>query len=169
MTVVRAETTEDYPAVRQVNELAFGRSAEALLVDKLRAVANPQISLVAVRDGQVVGHVFFSPVSIESSDFASLVLALGPLAILPEHQKQGLGSQLAREGLQECQRIGCNVVVVLGHPEYYPRFGFVPARQKGLSCEYPVPDEVFMVAELKPEALDGLRGLVKYRPEFSDV
>ena len=169
MTIVRAETAEDYPAVRQVNELAFGRSDEAVLVDKVRAVADPQISLVAVKDGQVVGHIFFSPVSIEISDSASLVLGLGPLAILPEYQKQGLGSQLVREGLKECQRIGCNVVVVLGHPEYYPRFGFVPAKQKELSCEYPVPDEVFMVAELKPEALDGWRGLVKYRPEFSDV
>ncbi|MDQ3258646.1 MAG: GNAT family N-acetyltransferase, partial [Acidobacteriota bacterium] len=64
---------------------------------------------------------------------------------------------------------GCTVVVVLGHPEYYPRFGFVPAKEKGLRCEYPVPDEVFMVAELEPDALTGQRGLVKYRPEFSDV
>jgi len=169
MIIVRAETVEDYAAVRQVNELAFGGSDEAVLVDKLRAVADPQISLVAVKDGQVVGHIFFSPVSIEISDSASLALGLAPMAVLPEYQKQGLGSQLVREGLKECQRIGCNVVVVLGHPEYYPRFGFVPAKQKELSCEYPVPDEVFMVAELKPEALDGRRGLVKYRPELSDV
>ena len=169
MTIVRSETAEDYPAVRQVNELAFGRPNEAVLVDKLRAVAEPQISLVAVKDGQVVGHIFFSPVSIEISDSASLVLGLGPLAILPEYQQQGLGSQLVREGLKECQRIGCNVVVLIGHPEYYPRFGFVPAKQKELACEYPVPDEVFMLAELKPEAINGRRGLVKYRPEFSDV
>ena len=169
MIIVRSETAADYPAVRQVNQLAFGRPNEAVLVDKLRAVADPQISLVAVKDGQVVGHIFFSPVSIEISDSASLVLGLGPLAILPEYQKQGLGSQLVREGLKECQRIGCNVVVLIGHPEYYPRFGFVPAKQKELSCEYPVPDEVFMVAELKPEALKGRRGLVKYLPEFSDV
>ena len=169
MTIVRAETAADYPAVRQINELAFGRPNEAVLVDKLRAVAEPQISLVAVKDRLVVGHIFFSPVSIEISDPATLVLGLGPLAILPEYQKQGLGSQLVRAGLKECQRIGCNVVVLIGHPEYYPRFGFVPAKQKGLSCEYPVPDEVFMVAELKPEALAGQRGLVKYRPEFSDV
>jgi putative acetyltransferase len=169
MTVVRAETVEDYPAVRQVNELAFGRLDEAVLVDKLRAVADPQISLVAVMDERVVGHIFFSPVSIESGDSSSLVLGLGPLAVLPEYQKQGLGSQLVREGLTACQRIGCSVVVVLGHPEYYPRFGFVPAKQRELSCEWPVPDDMFMVAELKPEALAGLSGLVKYRPEFSDV
>ncbi len=169
MIIVHAETAEDYPAVRQINELAFGGSDEAVLVDKLRAVADPQISLVAVKDGHVVGHIFFSPVSIEISDAASLALGLAPMAVLPQYQKQGIGSQLVREGLKECQRMGCNVVVVLGHPEYYPRFGFVPAKQKELSCEYPVPDEVFMVAELKPEALDGRRGLVKYLPEFSDV
>lgn len=169
MIVVRAETTEDYAAVRQVNELAFGRLAEAVLVDKLRAIADPQISLVAVKDAQVVGHIFFSPVSIEIGDSASPALGLGPMAVLPEYQNQGLGSQLVRAGLQECQRIDCNVVVVLGHSEYYPRFGFVPAKQKGLTCEWPVPDEAFMVAELKPDALAGRRGLVKYRPEFNEV
>lgn len=169
MILVRAETPVDYPAVYQVNELAFGGPAEADLVDRLRAIADPQISLVAVKDGQIVGHIFFSPVSIEISDAGSIALGLAPMAVLPEYQKLGIGSQLVREGLKACQRIDCNVVVVVGHPEYYPRFGFVPANQRGLSCEYPVPDEVFMVAELEPEALDGRRGLVKYRPEFGDV
>jgi putative acetyltransferase len=166
---IRAETAEDYSAVRQVNELAFGRPDEALLMNKLRAVADPYISLVAVKNEQVVGHIFFSPVSIETSNSSSLASGLGPMAILPEYQKQGLGSRLVREGLKECQRIGCNIVVVVGHPEYYPRFGFVPAKHKGLTCEYPVPDEVFMVAELRPGALDGWRGLVKYLPEFGNV
>jgi putative acetyltransferase len=90
------------------------------------------------------------------------------MAVLPEYQRQGIGSRLVREGLEECRRMGCDVVVVVGHPGYYPRFGFAPASRKGLRCEYPVPDEVFMVAELKPDALRG-RGLVKYRPEFGGV
>ena len=167
--MIRAETADDYAAVRQVNERAFGRPDEARLVDRLRTVADPQISLVAVSQGQVVGHIFFSPVSIELNDSGAVTLGLAPMAVLPEHQKQGIGSQLVRAGLQECQRIGCQVVVVLGHPDYYPRFGFVPAKQKGLTCEYPVPAEVFMVAELTPGALAGLRGLVKYHPEFSAI
>lgn len=169
MITIRAENEEDIPAVRRVNELAFERPNEASLVDALRAVSNPQVSLVAVENGQIVGHIFFSPVSIESEDSTSSALGLAPMAVLPEYQKQGVGSQLVQEGLRECQRLGCNVVVVLGHAEYYPRFGFIPASQKGLRSEYPVPDEVFMVAELEPGALGGQRGLVKYRPEFGEV
>lgn len=91
------------------------------------------------------------------------------MAVLPECQRQGIGSLLVREGLRECQRIGHEIVVVLGHPEYYPRFGFVPASSKGLRSEYDVPDEVFMVAELTPGALKGRTGLVKYHPEFNAV
>jgi putative acetyltransferase len=166
---IRAENAEDIPAVRRVNKLSFGRPQEAALVDALRAVAHPQVSLVAVEDGQILGHIFFSPVSIEPEDAHPAALGLAPMAVLPAYQRQGIGSQLVREGLRECQRIGCNVVVVLGHPEYYPRFGFMPASQKGLRCEYPVPDEVFMVAELEPGALRGRRGLVKYRPEFAET
>jgi putative acetyltransferase len=167
--IVRAETPEDYPSVRRVNELAFGRESEAALVDALREAARPYLSFVAVADGLVVGHIFFSPVSIEAADSATAALGLGPVAVLPEYQNQGVGSRLVRHGLAECARLGHDVVVVLGHPEYYPRFGFTPARQKGLSCEYPVPDEVFMVVELRPGALGGRQGLVKYRPEFGGV
>jgi putative acetyltransferase len=91
------------------------------------------------------------------------------MAVLPEYQKQGIGSRLVRKGFKESQRLNQYIVVVLGHPEYYPRFGFVPASGKGLRCEYQVPDEVFMVAELIPGALGGRQGLVRYRPEFSDL
>ena len=167
--IIRAETREDYTAVRQVNEQAFGRADEANLVDVLRGRARPYISVVAEVGGRVVGHIFFSPVTIESESSAFSALALGPMAVLPEWQNQGVGSELIHRGFEECRSLGHDVVVVLGHPEYYPRFGFIPARRKGLRCEYPVPDDVFMVAELKEGALAGRQGMVRYRPEFGSV
>ncbi len=169
MMAVRTERTEDHESVWHVNELAFGQRNEADLVDALRTNARPCISLVAVVDEQVVGHIFFSPVSIESENGVFTAMGLAPMAVLPEYQNQGIGSQLVREGLKECQRLGHGIVVVLGHANYYPRFGFTPASLKGLRSEYDVPDEVFMVTELVPGALEGRRGLVKYHPEFSKV
>jgi putative acetyltransferase len=169
MIVIRAETIEDQAEIRRVNELAFPGPSEADLVDALREHAAPIISLVATLDGEVVGHIFFSPVTIESEEAASTAMGLAPMAVLPTHQNQGVGSSLVREGLKECSRLGHDIVVVLGHANYYPRFGFVPASSKGLRSEYDVPDEVFMVTELKPGALAGPSGLVKYHPEFSKV
>ena len=169
MTIIRPEAPEDQAAVRRVNELAFGRSGEADLVDALREKARPYISLVAVIDGEVVGYIFFSPVTVECEQETFTAMGLAPLSVLPDHQRRGIGSLLVHEGLEECRRIGHEVVVVLGHSKYYPRFGFVPASSKGLCSEYDVPDEVFMVAELRPGALVGRRGLVKYHPEFSKV
>jgi putative acetyltransferase len=169
MIVVRTETTDDHKSVWRVNEIAFGQRNEADLVDALRANARPYISLVAVVDEQVVGHIFFSPVSVESEGSVFTAIGLAPMAVLPEYQNQGIGSQLVREGLKACQRLGHDIVVVLGHANYYPRFGFTPASLKGLRSEYDVPDEVFMAAELVPGALEGRGGLVKYSPEFTKV
>jgi putative acetyltransferase len=167
--IIRPETPEDHEPVHRVNERAFPTPSEADLVDALRKTAHPYISLVAIDEDQVVGHIFFSPVTIESATDSFTAMGLAPMAVLPECQRQGIGSLLVREGLRECQRIGHEIVVVLGHPEYYPRFGFVPASSKGLRSEYDVPDEVFMVAELTPGALKGRTGLVKYHPEFNAV
>jgi putative acetyltransferase len=171
MIIVRAEKKEDLEAIHRINELAFGQPNEANLVDALRANASPFISLVAIVDEQVIGHISFSPVTIESEsetgNFAAIGLA--PMAVLPQHQNQGIGSNLVRKGLRECQRLGHDVVVVLGHPNYYPRFGFAPASLKGLRSEYDVRDEVFMVTELREGALGGRRGLVKYHAEFAKL
>lgn len=166
---IRPETPEDIAAIHRVNELAFGRLGEADLVDALREEARPFLSLVADQDGQVVGHICFTPVAIESEGGSFTAMGLAPMAVVPGLQNEGIGSQLVRSGLEECRRIGHDVVVVLGHSEYYPRFGFLPASRKGLRCEYPVPDEVFMVVELSPDALAGRTGLVKYHPAFARV
>ncbi len=169
MITVRAEREKDFPKVRLVNELAFGRSNEADLVEALRDSARSYVSMVAVMDEDVVGHIFFSPVSIVSDGSIFTALGLAPMAVLPECQRQGIGSRLVREGLNECKRINHNVIVVLGHPEYYTRFGFMQANQRGIRCEHEVPDEAFMVTELTPGALNGRQGLVKYPPEFGMV
>ena len=166
---IRKEISADHTAVHRLNKLAFEQSDEANLVDALRKKIRPYISLVALLEDQIVGHIFFSPVTIESESEYFATMGLAPMAVLPEYQKQGIGGKLVKAGLKECEKFGFDVVVVLGHPEYYPRFGFIPASQKGLSCEYDVPDEVFMVLELKEDALKGEQGLVKYHPEFGKV
>lgn len=165
MIEIREETEKDYAEVFRVVSLAFGQEDEAKLVEKLRRV-EPHISLVAETDGKIVGHIFFSPMTFEGekTDF----LGLAPMAVSPEFQNQGVGSNLVTEGLKICVEKGFTAVFVLGHANYYPRFGFETAKAKGFSCEYPVPDEHFMVLELEKDALKGKSGLVKYSPEFAE-
>jgi len=166
---VRAEKPEDIEAIRQVNIAAVGRESEADLVDRLRGIA---FSYVAVESdpSRLVGHIFFSPVAIAGgSADDSPILGLAPVAVLPEYQGQGIGSLLIRHGLTECARLGFKAVVVLGSPKYYPRFGFITAKRRGLGCEYTVPDEAFMVLELRTGALEGCMGTVKYLSEFKEV
>jgi putative acetyltransferase len=168
MASVRLETPDDWRAVREVNELAFGQPTEADLVDALRQAVRPFISLVATENNTVVGHISFSPITI-GADPVPAGMGLAPMAVVPERQNCGIGSQLVRAGLEECRRHGCDLIVVVGHPTYYPRFGFEPASRKGLTCEYPVPDEVFMVLELTPGAGRERAGLVRYHPAFAEV
>ena len=167
MIAIRLEELEDHADIRRVNELAFGQTMEADLVDALRKSARPYISLVATVEKRIVGHIFFSPVSIESDSGRFTAIGLAPMAVLPEFQNQGIGSRLVNEGLKKCRELGHSIVVVLGHPNYYPRFGFVPAHLRGLRSEYDAPDDTFMVLELNVNALAGRRGLVKYHPEFN--
>ena len=172
MATVRSEIPEDFPEIRRVNELAFGTPAEADLVDKLRAGGRALLSLVAVESNRVVGHILLSPVTIGSGepvDGPFSPVGLGPMAVLPEHQRRGIGSSLIAAALGFCRKSGHECVVVLGHAEYYPRFGFVPASRFGLQCVYDVPDEVFMAIELRDGALSGHKGIVRYQPEFDEV
>lgn len=165
--IIRAERESDWDAVRRVNESAFGAPAEANLVESLRTRVRPLVSLVAEIDGGIVGHILFTPVSL--SDHADLkAMALAPMAVAPEQQRKGIGSALVHAGLEQCRNLGMAAVFVLGHPEYYPRFGFLPSTRFGISSEYEVPEEVFMAMELQPAALAGKGGKVKYHPAFSD-
>ncbi len=164
---IRTENLEDVEAVRNVNIAAFGRENESNLVDKLRGSAST-FSFVAVQSDRIVGHLLFSLVAVEGKCSRNLsILGLAPVAVLPNYQRQGIGTLLIRQGLKECARSGFQAVVVLGHPDFYPRFGFIPASRKGLGCEYDVPDEAFMVLELESGALQDCSGTVKYRSEFS--
>ncbi|MEG4083810.1 N-acetyltransferase [Microcoleus sp. POL10_C6] len=164
---IRTEKPEDVEAVGNINIAAFGRKNEANLVDKLRGIAST-FSFVAVQSDRIVGHIFFSPVVVEGKCSRNLsILGLAPVAVLPNYQRQGIGTLLIQHGLKECGRSGFQAVVVLGHPDFYPRFGFIPASRKSLKCEYDVPDEAFMVLELESGALQDCSGTVKYRSEFS--
>ena len=169
MSIIRLETPEDIESIHCVNEQAFGQENESKLIEKLRNRGVLTISLVAIQDGEIVGHIAFSPVVLESecSSFEAIVLA--PMAVLPTYQRKGIGSQMVRAGLEECYRLGHEIVVVLGHPDYYPRFGFVPARPKGIDCEFEAPDEAWMVLELQEGALAGRSGTVKFQPEFREA
>jgi putative acetyltransferase len=165
----RHERPEDQRQVRLVNELAFGRPNEANLVAALRSAGAVTLSLVAVRQGEIFGHIMFSPVTVAAPPQGFAGVGLVPMAVLPNIQRQGVGSALVRAGLAELRRMGHEVVVVLGHPEYYPRFGFVRASTHGIRWEHKAREEAFMVLELTPGALAGRGGVVRYREEFLAV
>lgn len=167
MLSIRRERAGDAAAICEVHRAAFPTDAEARLVDRLRAAGNARISQVAELEGLLVGHVLFSPVSLVKSATAHVGLGLAPAAVLPAHQRRGIGSALIREGLAECRRQNCPFVVVLGHPAYYPRFGFTRASALGIGNEYEV-DEAFMVLELVSGSLPPGGGLVKYGTEFAE-
>ena len=169
MITIRPERPEDVSQVRHVNELAFGQSAEADLVDRLRQACTDTLSLVA-EDDAVVGHILFTPVVVESAGRQVLGTGLAPMAVLPDRQRQGIGSQLVRRGLDILRERGCPFVVVVGHPEYYPRFGFEPASRHGLASQWEgVPDAAFMVLVMDAHAMARVSGVAKYREEFNEV
>jgi putative acetyltransferase len=169
---IRAEETADLPAIYQVNEAAFGRPDEANLVDALRQNDGIVASLVAVYRQKIVGHILvghilFSPMTLdESIEQPVRLVALGPMAVYPDYQGLGIGSQLVRAGIEQCRQVGYELMIVLGHPWFYPRFGFAPAAPHGIRAQWDVADEVFMVKELQNGALAEVKGVVRYRPEF---
>ena len=166
--LVRPETEDDRDAVRAVNVAAFDTPLEADLVDALRREATPIVSLVAEEEGAIVGHIMFSPVSLEGHLDLQL-MGLAPMAVSPSHQRRGIGSQLVSAGLEHCRNLDCAVVVVVGHPTYYPRFGFAPASEFEMRCDYDVPPEVFMALEIEPGALRETSGTIRFHPAFGSA
>ena len=163
---IREERPADVAAVREVNRRAFEQERESNIVDALRANGGALLSLVATIHDQVIGHVMYSRVSV--GDMVNGA-ALGPMAVLPEHQRQGIGTRLIDTGNQKIKDAGYPFIIVVGHAEYYPRFGFRPAGKYGIKCEWDVPEEVFMVLMLDAAKMQGVAGLAKYRDEFSTI
>lgn len=166
--MIRPERAHDHDAVRALNVSAFGSPGEARLVDRLRREADPVVSLVAEDHGVVVGHIMFTPVTLPDHPHLR-AMGLGPMAVVSTHRRQGVGSALVRSGLERCKQMGFGAAVVLGHPDYYPRFGFRPAATHGLACEFAAPAEAFMAVELQPNYLAAASGIVSYHAAFADV
>jgi putative acetyltransferase len=164
MIAIREEQPADIAAIREVNRRAFGQQDEGRIVDALRANGGVLLSLVATLGDRVVGHVMFSPVVVSGVVGGGL----GPVAVLPEHQRQGIGGGLIQEGIRRLADLDCPFIVVLGHAGYYPRFGFRRASAHGITCHWDVPDEVFMVRILDATRMAGISGVARYRLEFSD-
>ena len=171
MTItVREERPDDVGEVRRVNESAFGQPQEADIVEALRRDCPDVLSLVAVDGDEIVGHVLFSPATIEANDGVRRGMGLAPMAVLPARQRQGIGTLLVEAGLARLRGLRCPFVIVLGHPGYYPRFGFKRASAHGIRCQWPgVPDEAFMILVLDPAAVAGVSGVARYREEFDQA
>lgn len=162
---IRNEQPGDEPGIWVVNTRAFNGEAEAKLVNALRRNRKVILSLVAESGGRIIGHILFSPVNLNNRIGAGLA----PMAVLPEFQNQGAGSLLVSKGIEECKNLEFEFVVVLGHAHFYPRFGFQPSVKYGIKSEYDVPDDTFMILELRENSLLGIQGVVKYQPEFNEL
>ncbi len=172
MIIIREEKPEDFEAIRRINLEAFDQPAEAEVVDQLREACENLLSLVAVEGGEVVGHILFSPATIKGEETTYEVegMGLAPMAVLPRCQGQGIGSLLIHNGIKMLRERGCPFIIVLGYPEYYPRFGFERASRYGIHSQWSeVPDEAFMILILNKTAMVGASGIARYRREFDEA
>ena len=170
MIALREEQAKDIRAIRDVNEIAFGGPAEADVVDKLRQTCSELLSIVAVDGNEIVGHILFSPVTVESNDGVIRGMGLAPMAVLPKHQRKGVGTALIERGLALLRERAYPFVIVLGHADYYPRYGFVPASRYGLESQWEgIPDEAFMITVFDRDVLNGVQGVARYRDVFNEA
>lgn len=172
---IRSEKPGDESRIREVTESAFeasefGYNGEAILVDKLRSAAAAAVSLVAVVENRIAGHILFSPATIDWGKHQSAGLGLAPMSVLPEFQRRGIGSRLIQAGFEEIANSSYEFVIVLGHPGYYSKFDFVPASSGNVRCEFDdIPDEVFLIRWLRPQTMSDKFGVAKYHPVFSNL
>jgi putative acetyltransferase len=168
--IVRAEKSTDAPTIRLLNELAFSQSDEADLVDQLRDSVTEALSLVAEDDGTVVGHILFTPAAIEHASGSVVGMALAPMAVHPDWQRQGVGSLLVTQGVEYLRERQCPYIVVVGHADYYPRFGFERGSLHEVSCQWDsVPDDAFMILVLHPDQMVGVTGTARYQKQFDST
>ena len=166
---IREEVPSDIGKIWEVNSEAFETEAEANLVTALRNSGCTYLSLAAETENKVIGHILFTPVELSGNENKLKIMGLAPMAVLSQYQNKGIGSKLVQAGLERCQSLGYDAVVVLGHPNYYPKFDFVPSVKYGIKSEYDVPDEVFMILELTPLSLKGHKGIIKYHDAFKSA
>jgi len=168
---IRNEKEADYLQIKKVNDLAFKQENEGILVDKLRQ--NPkfigELSIVAVFEDKVIGHILFFPINIKDNEKTYPSLALAPMSVIPEFQSRGIGGQLIEYGLDRAKRLGFKSVIVLGHKDYYPKFGFKTASRWNIKAPFDLPDDVFMAMELLENGLRGISGVAEYPKEFEEV
>ena len=168
--IIRTENKSDYSKVFKVNYEAFrNREDEPKLVEKIRDSEQfiSELSIVAEENNEILGHILLSKAEVIEEDVNHEVIVLAPIAVKPELQNMGIGSKLIQEGLERCKNLGYGLVLLIGHPTYYPKFGFKPARQYGLELkQFNVTDEVFMVCEVIEGELGKIKGELKYPETF---
>ncbi|HQO57694.1 MAG TPA: N-acetyltransferase [Candidatus Omnitrophota bacterium] len=167
--VVRGEQAQDIAGIREVNQAAFGQAQEGRIVDVLRNNCRDILSLVAVLQGRVVGHILFSPVSLSTKERTVTGVGLAPMAVLPEFQRMGVGTTLVRTGIFSLRARACPFIIVLGQSRYYSRFGFEKASAYHIESEWDIPEEAFLIMILDSIAMKGMQGTARYRPEFSET
>ncbi len=168
--IIRPEQPDDINDIRDINKKAFGQAQEANIVDNIRRNCDDILSLVAIDKDKLVGHILFSPVTIEDDKKKVIGMGLAPMAVLPEFQRQGIGSQLINRGIEELRKTKCPFIIVLGHEDYYPGFGFEPASRFGIKCQWEgIPDNAFMILWLDKSVMNQTSGVAKYRSEFNEA